>query len=315
MITFQKNSQGAVLKEMRQMKTPGYVLKTCSMALAAVLLAAGAFSPAIAAKKKISWMIVEWPPYVIQKGTFKNQGTVDQTVRYLMHRLPGYEHEIIYSSAKRLFIDMAKRENICSAAWLKNDEREEIARYSIAYAPAPTIMLVTVREKAGKFLSLCSKKNKISLEELLMNHQELKLGIISKRSYTNTLDSIITQHLDKDNIFTRTGGDLGHGLIQMLASGRIDYTIEYPHVVTYTNKEMVPDMAPYFIPISELDKQVLYGHVICSDSAFGKKVIKDVNAVLRKDIDKILGIIEKWFNPEAIELLETSGAYEYVRNQ
>lgn len=107
--------------------------KYCLVALLSSLAMLLSYPSPLTAKEKITWMLVEWPPYVIQKGQFKDQGTVDQTVQLLINQLPGFEHEIIYSSAKRLFFDIKENKDscTCSATWLKNAEREKIAIYSI----------------------------------------------------------------------------------------------------------------------------------------------------------------------------------------
>lgn len=52
-----------------------------------------------------------------------------------------------------------------------------------------------------------------------------------------------------------------------------------------------------------------------SDSILGKKVNKDVDDALKKNFDTVLEIVEKWFSPEAKDVLKTHGAYEYVRSQ
>lgn len=283
--------------------------------LLSMLILSSSFPRSLTAKEVITWMLVEWPPYVIHQGKFKNQGTVDETVRFLTKQLPNYQHEVIYSSAKRLFSDIAEQSNICSATWLKNPEREKSAIFSIPYSPAPAVALVTTQAKAGKFKEFLYEDKSISIKDLLQNHHELKLGIINKRSYTRALDSIIRHHLDNENVFVRTAEDLGGGLLKMLAFQWIDYTIEYPHVVTYSAQEKGLDMTPVFIPIHEIGEKTLYGHVICSNSNFGKKVIDDVNVVLRSNMSDVLTIVEKWFSPDIKKMLQDNGAYEYVHNQ
>ena len=67
----------------------------------------------------------------------------------------------------------------------------------------------------------------------------------------------------------------------MLDHGRFDFMISYPSAINYAMKSILLKQAYTFLKIEGIPA-FISGHIACSQTEWGKSVIRDINKVLLK---------------------------------
>ncbi len=164
---------------------------------------------------------------------------------------------------------------LCSVFAFKSGKREEIVYYSEPHTlvlPNAIIIKKTDIEKLGNPKSY-------SIAQIM--HDKRFVGVIEKtRSYTGTLDTILKENESGSNLSRVAEGS--ESLIKMVATGRINYTIEYPIVAAYyAQKQSNNPSSVSSIPITEM-APYSYVYLACTKNAWGKKVVEEWNDVLHQ---------------------------------
>lgn len=223
----------------------------------------------------IVWLRLDFPPFEINAGPFKNQGIVDVIKQSVQRGLPDYQHvDGGLVNNDRLIASM-KNTNVCHAAMLKTPEYEPISYLSVAIGMMPSHVIFTT---PGVYQDKFNSVSMVSLSALLKD-PKFMLGLPS-RSMGATIDGIVKAHQGQSNIFNRYTAS-ANGLIRMLLGSRFDYLIGYPAEVTLWNKTN-PDQPLVAIRLSETDGQYTFGRVGCSRNDWGKKIVEKVNQYLDK---------------------------------
>jgi uncharacterized protein (TIGR02285 family) len=117
-----------------------------------------------------------------------------------------------------------------------------------------------------------------SLAALFKHNHEYVLGIDQGRSFGDFLDHQI-KGLDEHNLIIRSGGTRTKSLVKMLVKNRINYIIDYPTEIGRELKSYPDSIKMSSLEIAGMPEHIV-GHVMCSKSEFGEKVITDINNVL-----------------------------------
>lgn len=242
------------------------------------------------AKDTITWLTFDFPPLRIIKGEQKGKGIGDMAVDFLQERLTEYRHENTEVNLKRLFYIMKKEEKVCTIGIIKTPQREEFLHYSIPALIRPGLSIVINKDR----MSVFGNPKKISLAKLIRN-EDLKVGIVPKRSYTEAVDSILQRHKGQKNILVREGFDLASGLLKMLSRGHIDYIIEYPSQVLYISRQIDRSDQFYTIALEEAPSYTV-SHVVCPKNRWGKRVIERMDTILKqgRPTPQYRSCIERW---------------------
>ena len=185
---------------------------------------------------------------------------------------------------------MKKEEKVCTIGIIKTPQREEFLHYSIPALIRPGLSIVINKDR----MSVFGNPKKISLAKLIRN-EDLKVGIVPKRSYTEAVDSILQRHKGQKNILVREGFDLASGLLKMLSRGHIDYIIEYPSQVLYISRQIDRSDQFYTIALEEAPSYTV-SHVVCPKNRWGKRVIERMDTILKqgRPTPQYRSCIERW---------------------
>lgn len=226
------------------------------------------------AKEKITWMVLDWPPWMIIDGKEKGTGRFNYILDIAQEHLPEYEHVTERLNWARFWHEVENNENLCYTFGLKNDKREKIAYYSAPHTfvlPNAIIMKKETRQLLGNPASYSIIK--------LLKENKIKGYAEKNRSFTKNVDSLMKNHEDGSNL-TRVS-ESPESLIKMVILGRVDYTIEYPIVAAYHQSKLDALGALVSIPISEMEP-FSYVYMNCTKNDWGRKVIEKWNAALKK---------------------------------
>ncbi len=230
--------------------------------------------------EKITWLTHEWPPYFINSGIHANKGRADNLTNILIKYLPQYDHVRLEMNWVRYWRDIKKGKNFCNPASYKNASRQEYAVFSLPNEITIPLSIIILKKNAKKFGSVKS----YSLKKLL-ERKELTTKLESSRSYSKYLDEMLNEKIIRPNI-ARVKRDSKY-LLNLLYHDRIDYLIEYPIVTNYHWEIMSTEHSGFdendfiTIQIKELPEYLL-SYISCAKNDWGKKVISDINRVLKK---------------------------------
>jgi len=241
----------------------------------------------------ITWQVNHAPPVTIIEGQYKGQGFLDLILKKIISQLPQYQHHIQVSSMARSIFDLKSNKKVCLPALFATDKRKKFSYFSKSSIAHPSHRIVFNRKQQQ------SSQSSLSLDELLKNKNYI-LGLDLERSFGSYIDSIINKNIGKTDIYFRSS-ESPNQLLDMVKMGRINYTVVYPFKVSYYiqyNNFNVEDFNLYKI---EGNHEFVIGRVACPKTDWGRKVIKDVDSVLKKikptpEYFKIMG---KWWSKEA----------------
>lgn len=244
-------------------------------------------------KEEIIWLIedtLEWQDYInkISKSTSQD------TAAIIMHGLEklGYQLNIIKSTGERAERMLKNESSACMSNRIKNPEREKFSVFSLPHDLYLGLQLYRVTKKYPLSEQVLNKQGEvISLSQLFQHYPKQVLAIPTAVSYGVAIDKQINA-LASDNIFIRGGNSRIASLANMLLKNRIDYIIYYPQDINSINHDNV-SLESYTIAGSPPN---FLGHVACSKTAEGKKIIKDIDDILRQAYQSKAFYIahEKW---------------------
>jgi len=228
-----------------------------------------------ASTPSINWIRLDFPPNYILRGENAGNGAVEKVIRYLSTQLSQYEMHNVDMSRKRFWHEIERRQNYCEAGAQRTTERQQYAYFSIPMTlipPAKIVLNQTSWEALGK-------PDSMSLSALLQV-DSLSGSIISTRSYGYVLDTLLKNNeLKADANFLRHVIDLD-SLYSMISMNRLDFTIDYEIVLNrFLQKRSLDNLK-----LVAIEEEAKYHslHVVCTKNAWGKKIIEDINVVLKK---------------------------------
>ncbi len=218
-------------------------------------------SPQLHANNNVTWRVVDWAPFYILDGEYKGQGLFDELIKVIANEMPESNHKRQPMNTRRVFIEMAKGENVCHPSALKETD---------AYLSLVNSFLLPHKVIYNKNKSQYFSASEVILKSLILN-QALTVGVSPGR-YTEKLNQIVDDNLSKKNMY-----QLPHykSLLGMLLAGRVDYIIEYPSVAQFFHQQKSGAGDFNSISIRESnDLPFVPVYFACPKTLWGKKMIK-----------------------------------------
>ncbi len=266
--------------------------------LGIVLWAVAGLSPPGAAMDAVTWMEVEFPPGYIHRGPLRGQGYEDVITRILMENLTGYRHDKMMGNLARMYHEFKQGRRVCNVALFKTPERQQFMVFSIPSTFTLPNGLITLKKRWHRFGSA----TEIRLESVLQT--DLRLGISRSRSYGKAIDAVLKNAEGSDRIFVHSGKDVFESLLRMLLSDRLDCMLGLPEEVIYVAEKM--GVEDRIVTIALAENQGTYdawlGHVACSRTPWGERIIGRINAILRKErpTERYRQAYERWLDANQI---------------
>lgn len=226
------------------------------------------------AKEALTWMILDWPPWMIIEGEDKGMGRFNNILKIAQENLPEYDHVTEKMNWARFWHEVENNKNICYPFGLKSVKREKIVYYSAPHTFVLPNAIIMKKETA----QILGNPKSYSILQLLKDDR-LKGYAEKNRSFTKKVDSIMKDQEPGSNLIRVS--ESTESLLKMIIMGRIDYTIEYPIVAAYYQRKLSASGSLVSIPIDEM-APFSYVHMTCTKNEWGKKIIERWNAVLTK---------------------------------
>lgn len=240
----------------------------------------------------VQWAIHQAPPFHISAGPAAGMGICDALVDSIEAALPQFHYERKIMPAVRAARLMEDGENLCFPCSILKADRSTV-KYSQAthsYAShgiiAKQTTIAAMQEKYG---------DPIQLEQLLRTGSYTFANPLARRF--GQIQPIIDQYLlHSDNYVEVAGETSSENVLAMLASNRVDYTIDYPMMLNYWQAQFPEQLG--FAVIAENSSQRTYGAVACTNNDWGEQVIEGIDANLAtiRANPKFQAVLERWLS-------------------
>lgn len=252
------------------------------------------------AKETLAWMEAVAPPFFIHEGPYKGQGYEDLITEIINENLPQYEYKHMQANISRHYQQWKQGENACSVGMFKTPERLEFTYFSIpSVFTLPTVLII----QKDRFAAFGGKKI-VNLGKVL-KEGKLVIGRSNNRSYGIEFDTALNTYGNSQNIFNYEGPELSLNLFKMLQAGRIDALPGLPEEAMYLAETMgIRDqIMTLAVEENQVNKESWLSYVACSKTAWGKKVIKEINKVLieLRPTERYRAAYERWLDPSSID--------------
>lgn len=227
-------------------------------------------------KPDISWVAFDFPPFEISHGPNKGTGYIDRIRNRFIQELPQYNHESPTLVNQRRFYRLLSSGSYCHSTARHTPAYENLAIQSIPHFTGFADVIITLQSNVEE---LSKYGIPVPLHKILKDGN-LKLGVPS-RSMGRVLDETLQKYGTDNNMLRRSSSQVGKELLTLLKKNRIDFTIDYPSAKRAWETSLQTE-GLVSLPIKELEELIPIGHITCSNTETGRKIIKDSNKVIYK---------------------------------
>ncbi len=219
---------------------------------------------------KVIWIMPDWPTSATKENdrTQAKANVFSRILEQLQTSLPQYDHHLIRGTVDKAVRLWKEGKNVCALPVLKTNERTNFAQFT-AFVVVPPYKVIV---KSTQVSSLLGKRDAISFQSV-MSSKNVKGGLVAGRSYGETIDRYLSEAKDFKNWTLVEPHDGYETVLNMVQSGRIDYTIEMAEFVRYFNKKNNMSTNLVSLPIQEL-AQAQIAYVACNRNKWGTDLIK-----------------------------------------
>ncbi|GGD71130.1 hypothetical protein GCM10011357_27790 [Lacimicrobium alkaliphilum] len=245
---------------------------------------------------KVTWAVNDGPPFHILDGDYQSQGFCDVLVKEMIQAMPDSEHEVLTIPPARIARLREKRAPLCFPCMIQRPDTP-ITRYSAATLYYQPHQLIASASSAGLIGQRYGQPVDFAA---LLQDPSLQFGRPLGRAYGDELQPLLDQFSESQPNHRVLSGKSTLAL-NMVALGRLDYTLDYPVIGRYfelTEKENL-----YYLPIAQNQNSPIIGAIGCSNTEWGKRTIEKIDTALVEVLrsEPYLSSIGFWFtknNPD-----------------
>lgn len=242
-------------------------------------------------KPAIIWGVNSGPPFHILTGSYKQQGICDVLIEAIHRQLPRYRKKIVQMPQSRISEALKQREQLCFACMIHPMAPSDRARFSLpthTYRPHQLITTPQIAERIKQHYAI-----PVPLEQLLAD-PDFRFGYPKGRKF-GRLQPLIEQAEKVNQLFSRSGDEGIAAILEMIAEGKLDYTLDYAMAMHYA--ELINNDRKFVtLPIAENHQQVVLGGIGCGDNETNQQVLADINhqiLQIRQD-PQLLRVLKLW---------------------
>jgi len=235
----------------------------------------------------IHWLVQDLPPHFSFKAGRAPQrprdlgnGEVDGFLRLLIERIPQYRHEFVDAGLPRFEALVRQGQTLCSTLHVRTPERLSWLYFTSLHAPlfSRQLHVVVRRDRLAQFEQTDAPGQPLRLAEILQR-QDL-VGLLPRgRAFGPRIDGLL-QAAGEQAPKTMVTGRATH-LLTMLRAQRMDYTLEYPSVVSDYLSTASAGVDLLSLPIAE-GRSTAVATAACSRTPEGRRQIEAIDQAVRK---------------------------------
>ncbi|MEG3639745.1 TIGR02285 family protein [Magnetococcus sp. PR-3] len=263
------------------------------------------------AEQPITWMHPDYPPSFIVKGPAQGLGMLDGIERFVQQQLPEHLHQTRQGNMKRIVAMMAAGRHTCAASLFKTPEREKIIHFSKPYLVVLPPRIVIRKKDQEKFKPYLNQAGAVSLKHLLQA-SPFRFGFASGRAYGKGFDGVIQDQTHPGNSEELHTLTLSQDVFQMIAAGRLDYTVAFSYELSYFGRDTQRQGAFMTIPAVEAPG-VLHNYMGCDKTRWGAQRIAEIDQILLRARTErgFYGSYYAWLSREDQQLYRTLVTQHY----
>lgn len=230
------------------------------------------------ASRRIVWILNDFPPFILIDGKLPGEGFSDAALRYIVERLPEYQHHFEVSTVARALGLMEQGVPVCHPTLLMTPEREKRAEFSGPVHFMLAHRVVLRREQLPRFRRHLGADGSVNLRSLLAD-TTLTTSLTEQRAYADVIEKTLAD-LRGTRSIKPTGVHFEAPFLQ-LAAGWIDYAFAYPiEPGWYKARDRIPrDLSFVMLPIAGSEDFAL-GRVGCTKGDWGREVTVRINQIV-----------------------------------
>lgn len=251
-----------------------------SLLIALVFLGTAQAAPGDARERVLTWVLNDFPPFIVVGGERPRSGFVDVMLDQLIARMPEYEHRVEVSSIARALGLMEQGERLCHPALLQNEARLRVAVFS---GPVQVVLphhVIVRRDRLERLGPHLDASGAVRVDRLVAD-ASLVTSITDHRAFPPIIERELARFPEATHLH-RTGGQFIASFHQ-LAAGWIDYLFAYPVEPGWylAQEARRTDVEFAALPISG-NQDFTLGYVACTRGAWGQQVVERIDAVVRE---------------------------------
>ena len=250
--------------------------------------------------KEMVWMAMDFPPALIIVDGQPTNGFVDTILKMIFAEMPETRHRILITPAARGWSNLSQGQAMCFVTPLRTREREAIA-YFTSTQPIPPIQLVTRNDVINK-LPLNAQGEVLSAA--LVNQSGLRGLITPGRSYTQSLDTLLSQRNAQSDVRNVVAALNGSNILHMISRGRADYTFEFDYILAYDelrHPQLQKGFALKSLPIEGVRWQV--AGIACPHTEWGRDMVIRLDAIVARlsQRPEYQAALRRWLTPDTVK--------------
>ena len=241
------------------------------------------------ARETVQWGALDFPPFQVRDGEYQGSGSFDGLMEFLIEQMPEYDHNVLTMTFARREEQIRQGLPLCTPGLFRTPERREYLTFSLPALIHLDNRLIYLSSKASRL----NGTDPVNLEAVL-KRKDLVGGFISQRSFAPNIDPLIRQYANSKNVVLRPLKS--SQVFEMLTSGKIDYTILFPHEATYLARKFSgsPDIVVRRIAGTP---PYIFTHVACTKGPLGDILIARIDGILRvkRESPAYRALSERWY--------------------
>lgn len=225
------------------------------------------------AQEQITWLT---PDFSLGSGPALEQKTMVGPLLDLLQAQwgAGVRQQVLVANAKRSWSLIRAGEQVCHLVSLRTPDREAQAYFINTHLVPPPQLVVRTPTLPQLPLNAAGE---VDLERL-WQQQRLRGAVVEGRSYGRGLDALLAQR-PAGVMENYTPADFGMRMLQLLAGGRIDYTLDYDFVLQHqkTLSPALADLTP--VPLQGHAEPLVSG-IACPRTPWGAKAAQRLRQLL-----------------------------------
>jgi uncharacterized protein (TIGR02285 family) len=246
--------------------------------------------PSAFARDTIVWAVLDFPPFQIRDGEFRNTGSFDGLLDLLIRELPEFDHEVVTMTFARREEEIRQGQRLCTPGLFRTPAREKLVTFSmpaLIHLDNRLVLLAGTAKRLGTGTS-------VDLPEVL-KRKDLIAGIISSRSFAPNIDPVVQEFAQATNVVMRP--IKSWQMFELLLSGEIDYTILFPHESAYLARQHGGTLHLGIRPIAGTPPYI-FTHVACTKGEWGEATMAHIDRIIaaHRKQPEYRALSERWYD-------------------
>ncbi|WMS91540.1 ABC transporter substrate-binding protein [Pseudoalteromonas sp. HL-AS1] len=235
--------------------------------------------------EEIIWLQSYTPPFHIAKSESAPQGGIcDNLTEQLIRTITDVKHTRLIVPQQRINKYLNEGKNVCFPCVIYKKNNNQQLNYSNPTTVYPPFSIITTKELKPQLEE--KHGSPIHLINLLTDPQYV-YGQAAARKFTTKINTIIENtKRDKESSLSWNSENESQAVIARLSHGFLDYSIDYPFMADYFNKQGEYTYIES-VPIAENDIQFIRGAIGCAAKApnnFAEQALKKINRALKNNV-------------------------------